>query len=629
MEKGSHGGNIPTGTSQEVPLGGQEDTQCIQSVEKRNSLEAGIIARPADYDAQGDAGTPAFSTVVHENNDCHESGGPTSKSQMKEGEPIVEGRPRIYVTGWRLHLLTFALCLSLLLSTLETTIVSTSLVSITNALKDYEQSGWVVTSYLLTYTGFLIIYAKFSDIFGRKPLILTALVIFTTFSITCGTSQTMLELIVFRSLQGAGGSGIYSMVTVIAPDMVPPERYGLYMGIVSSVFAIASVLGPILGGAISDHSTWRWVFLLNAPAGAVTIALIAFALPANFPYGNLQKGRTLREIFSKQASRRLDVAGAALSLAASVLLVFALEQAGTVYAWNSPAIVCSFVASGLLLVIFIGWENIVEKVSNGLQEPIIPGRLFRKRVFVGLILNAFFTGFPFVSAIINIPQRFQEVNGASPSGAGFRLLPLLLCSPLASGLAGVLVTKLKVPPHFLLMFASSLQLVGVGLMSNLSTTNAIATTQYGYEVILGFGFGFGLSTLLIMAPVVVEKRDLGNVWLRAEVTVHTNIRPAVAMGAITQIRVLGGTIGLALCSTILNNQLKTSLLSVLGPAQLRNILDSTAAVASLEPVQQVAVQTAFATGFNKQMRIMIAFTAAAFLSTLLIWERKPRRTKSN
>ncbi|KAA8905057.1 major facilitator superfamily transporter [Sphaerosporella brunnea] len=536
------------------------------------------------------------------------STGPSEKPSDQDNRDSEE---RVFPTGWRLHLLTFALCLSLLLSTLETTIVSTALVSIANALKHFEQSGWVVTAYLLAYTGFLIIYAKFSDVLGRKPMILLALLIFTVFSIVCGVAQTMVQLIICRALQGFGASGIYSMVMVIAPDMVPYEKMGPYMGIISSVFAIASILGPIVGGAIIDHSTWRWVFWLNGPAGAFAIVLISAALPSNFPYGKeSSRKQGLGEIFSKKNSQRLDWIGAFLSLAASILLVFPLQQAGTKYAWNSAPVISTFILSGVLWTAFIAWERWLS-FSKSKQEPVLPWWLVKDRMFVGMLLNAFFTGFPFMAAIVNLPQRFQAVNGTSASGAGVRLLPLLLCSPFASALSGFVITRLKVPPLYLIFTGGALQLIGIGLMSSIPESRRdILIAQYGYEVIMGFGFGLGLSTLLVMVPLVIaNKRDT-----------------AVAMGAITQIRVLGGTIGLAICTALQNNHVKSGLRAFLTEPQISSILDSTAAISLLDTDTQNEVRRVFAGGYNLQMKIMTAFSAAVFLTSLIMLERKPRRS---
>ncbi|KAI0128108.1 major facilitator superfamily domain-containing protein [Hypoxylon sp. NC0597] len=251
-------------------------------------------------------------------------------------QDVIAEPPRQYLKGWRLYTLSFALCLSLFLSTLETTIVSTSLISITNALGDFEQRDWVVTAYLITYTGFLVVYAKFSDILGRKLLILIAIAFFTVFSIVCGSISNMIHLIVFRSLQGVGASGIYAMVTVIQPELVPPEKWGNYIAVISLVSVLSSVLGPILGGAINDHSSWRWIFLLNAPGGAVATGLIAFVMPTHFPnLDNPTVRMSFRTKIPRESLRRLDIIGAVLLLFSSALIVFAFEEAGSRYSWKS------------------------------------------------------------------------------------------------------------------------------------------------------------------------------------------------------------------------------------------------------------------------------------------------------
>ncbi|KAI4159145.1 MAG: hypothetical protein LQ342_006849 [Letrouitia transgressa] len=377
----------------------------------------------------------------------------------------------------------------------------------------------------------------FSDIFGRKAMLLIALVLFTAFSIVCGLINNMLELIIFRALQGVGGSGIYSMVTVIAPEMVPLHKIGKYMAIITSVFALASVLGPIFGGVINSHGSWRWVFLLKR--------------------------------------------------------VFSTHQPGVTW------------------IAFVGWEGIVGRVTKDVQEAMFPLRLVKDRIFVGLLLNAFFTGFPFMAVIINLPQKFQAVNGSSPTKAGLSLLALLLCSPLASALAGFFVTKLRIAPFYLVIGGAALQLIGVGLTSSLpSSQNGIPHAQYGYEVIMGFGFGFGLATLLTMVPLVVKKEDM-----------------PVAMGAITQVRVLGGTIGLAICTAVLNEHVRSQLTSVLPPLQITNILQSVSSISRLDATAEKAVRQVFAEGYSQQMRIMTYFSAVVFLVSLLVWERQPRRVE--
>ncbi|CAJ2514279.1 Uu.00g023980.m01.CDS01 [Anthostomella pinea] len=511
---------------------------------------------------------------------------PAHSAAADEPEQAV---PREYLEGWRLYILAFA----------------TSLISITNALGGFEQRDWVVTAYLITYTGFMIIYAKSSDILGRKLMVLIALGFFTIFSIVCGSISNMIQLIVFRSLQGIGASGIYAMVTISQTEMVPPERWGNFAFAFAIVFVLSSVLGPILGGVINDHSSWRWVFLLNAPAGVIATGLIAFFMPVHFPIVNASAAATsLRAKLTRSSLSRLDVVGAVLLLFASVLLVFALEEAGSKQSWDSPAILSSLVVGVCLFMAFVVWEKLVGR-NGSAREPIFSLRLMKDRLFSGLVLVAFFTGFPFMTVLINLPQRFQAVDGASPFQAGIHLLPLLLASPVVTAICGQLAGKFKVPPFYLLLFGTTMQILGIGLASSVSFKSGNA--MYGYEVIMGFGFGMGLVTLLVFTPMVVTRSDM-----------------AVAMGAVTQVRVLGGTLGLAISSTVLNNHLSSNLPLLLPPEDIKQISDSVQFINTLPETTRDAVRRVFADGYNAQLRVMTYFSAAVWICALLLWENRPR-----
>ncbi|KAL7627255.1 hypothetical protein AAE478_001444 [Parahypoxylon ruwenzoriense] len=418
------------------------------------------------------------------------------------------------------------LCLPLFLSALETTIVSTSLISITIALGDFEQRDWVVTAYLITYTGFLVVYAKFSDILGQLY------------------------------------SDLYKA-------WAPPESTQC------------------------------------APAGAVATGLIAFAMPTHFP--NLDS-LTIRMSFRGKILRaslsRLDIIGAALLLSSSALIVFAFEEAGSRFSWQSPSILSTLIIGGALFVAFIIWEKFAGSPRSP-WEPVFPLRLMKDRLFSRLIVVAFCTGPPFMTVLINLPQRFQAVDGESPFKAVIRLLPLLLASPVATAVSGQLVGRFKIPPFYLLLFGASLQLLGIGLASSTRFTSGNA--MYGYEILMGFGFGMGLVSLLIFTPMVVKRADM-----------------AVSMGAITQIRVLGGTIGLAISSTVLNNHLSANLPGLLSPWDIMQISDSVQYVNTLPDDTREAVRQVFADGFNAQMRVMMYFNVAVWIFALTLWERRLR-----
>ncbi|KAM0426526.1 hypothetical protein ACHAPT_008218 [Fusarium lateritium] len=301
-----------------------------------------------------------------------------------DSSPVAEDQSK-YLQGWRLWALTLALYISLFLSTLETTIVSTSLVSITNALNGFILRDWIVTSYLLTYTGFLTIYAKLSDIFGKKTLLLLAIAIFTIFSGLCGAANGIVELIILRAFQGIGASGIFSIIMALAPTLISLNQYGKYMAIFSTLFIIANVLGPVLGGIISQHSDWRWVFLLNIPGGAVAFVLVAIFLPPSEASAPLPILKVLRSKIQRSNWLRVDILGMIFLLAASVLLVFALEQGGTRYPWKSAVVISTLVLAVVLSVAFAIWEVFLEK-STWRPEPVFPPSICKDRLSAAMLL---------------------------------------------------------------------------------------------------------------------------------------------------------------------------------------------------------------------------------------------------
>ncbi|KAI9840329.1 MAG: hypothetical protein M1838_004124 [Thelocarpon superellum] len=513
---------------------------------------------------------------------------------------------KVVLGRWRLNIVTLGLWVALFLSALDTTIVSTALLSISNDLGQFEKSSWIVIAYLLTYTGFMLIHTKFSDIFGRKAMILTSLIVFIASSIGCASSRTMTSLIIFRAFQGLGGSGLYSNVTIIVPDMVPPARYGLYLGIVASVFAVASFLGPVLGGVIVDQTTWRWIFYMNIPTGALAFLIVTFALPNGFPkIHGTQPSSDRAWDYMKQNGARIDWPGAALSLVFSFLVLFALEEGGTTYPWTSPGIVMSLSLACLALIGFMLWQYRLGARGSSRKEALLPSRLFTRRVIGFLLLSIVMIGIPFIATIVNLPLRFQTVDGTTAQTAGIRMLPMLLTSALTSGLIAQFIW---IPPCYILLLANALQTLALGLLSSLSlTVFSTQPVQYLYLAIFGAGIGTSITVALHMARLEVEERDL-----------------AVVMGASSYLRLLGGNIGVGICTAILNRTLRRQLADFLAPAEVASLLQSSAIPAGLSDRKIDMIKTAYAIGFRSQLRVMLGISVGAFLVTLWTWERNPR-----
>lgn len=513
--------------------------------------------------------------------------------------PIVP--ERIYITGWRLYILMFGLLLAMFLSALETTIVSTSLVSITNALDGFDRRNWVVTSYLLTYTGFLVIYAKFSDVLGRKITVLTATATFTIASIACGFASTMDQLITLRAFQGLGASGIYAMVSIINPELVPVKHWGSVIAAISLTFVLSSSLGPIVGGIISENTTWRWVFLLNAPAGALAFLIIYLFLPANFPdHGTDARVTSIRSRFSWESLRRLDLVGAALLIAASILVVFGFEEAGPRHPWDSPVVLSTLIVGALLFIAFMLYERRVGRPER-LQEPVFPLRLLKSRGFVGLVVIGFCSGPPFWAAIVNIPQRLQTVHGFSPLQAGTYLLPMVLSAPVATAVTGQLATRCFVPPFHLMLGGATLLTIGTGLLSSIAADDV--NKLLGFEAILGCGLGVAMCTLLMYIPFVIERQDM-----------------AVTVGIFTQVRVLGGTIGLAISAAVMNGHISTTLRRHLPEDDVAAVLSSIGAADNLPDQTRELVRQAFSDAFSLQFKVMLSFCGVLVLAVGLLWE---------
>lgn len=288
-------------------------------------------------------------------------------------EPNLPSSPNTTpLVGWRLVVVLIAAFLGLFLSLLDSTIVAVALTTIADEFGAFDQSSWVITAYLLTYMAFSIIVSRLSDIFGRKIMLLVALTLFAAFSLGCALSRSMLELIVLRAFQGMGASGLFTLAIVIALESFPPQDRGYIGAAVSIVQVVSGVMGPLVGGALSTHGTnWRWIFYLNLPICAVAILIVLLAWPSDQTHN----------AFSTRAFRSIDILGCLLLLSASVLFVFALQQAGSfTYAWDSGAIITCLVLAATTLLAFIGWQLWLASRPDLIIKPVFPMHVIRHRV---------------------------------------------------------------------------------------------------------------------------------------------------------------------------------------------------------------------------------------------------------
>ncbi|CAN9403798.1 unnamed protein product [Alternaria alternata] len=354
------------------------------------------------------------------------------------------------ISSKRLHIVITGLWLCLFLSALDTTIVTTALIKISSDLDSLEQAAWLITAYLLTYNSFLMITAKLSDIWGLRTLLLLCASVFLIFSMACGGAQTMTQLIVFRAFQGIGGSGLYSLTFVSIMKMIVPEKIGFYSGIVSSVFALANLLGPLLGGIIADRTTWRWIFFINGPVIGVAMVMLFYSMPA------FDDGRT-----NLQRIRQLDIYGGIMSVCWPIPLIFALQEAGVSHTWGSGIIIGP---------------------------------------------SQFLLGFAFYVVFVQLPQRFQGVNFTSAERAGILLLPATVVTPIGAMASGLAVKT--VPVEIVLVCSTAIVCIGMGLLGSLPTYIHLWPGLYGYEVITGLALGLASPPYFVLVATSIQENDI-------------------------------------------------------------------------------------------------------------------------
>ncbi|KAF2825549.1 MFS general substrate transporter [Ophiobolus disseminans] len=518
--------------------------------------------------------------------------------------------------------------LALLMTLWDSTIVSTSVVAITNDLGGYVKSSWLFTSYLLKFGGFPIIWAKASDIVGRKPCLLASMVIFMVFSGACGAAQTFLQLIMFRWLQGIGAAGIFSL-TLVFFELIPPSKYAISTSVTSTVISLSFLMGPLVGGAITSSGiTWRWIFLLSVMKWArLTIAglpVLAFAVIVLLVFSPKQLSReslaNRPEEPISERMKRFDILGGTMLLGITVPLTTALQQASEGLSFGSTFVWPLLLVTAFFLVGFLTWQWYTT-TRRTIPEPVFPWRFLIHRASIGIILNTFLSGCVMTVCVVQIPQRFIVLYGMSPLAAGIRLLPFAMMTPVGSIWAALLLDRKLVTPNALLLVGGALQTIGVTLFATLTAGRETLPRQYGFQVLIGIGIGFVSTATFLLGPLKMEERDL-----------------AVGTGTVAQFRLLGGAIALAVVTCASTPLLRNTLLEAIPPEQTRAILERLKIMPSLPESMQAHVRTSFQRGFEWQMTILIGFAAAhipvgfamlreeGFLGMVRLWRGRRRET---
>lgn len=431
---------------------------------------------------------------------------------------LAEKDPALLLPQRRKMEILLAIMLGLFLSALDQTIVGTALPKIVSDLKgSNELYTWVVTIYLLAATITGVFYGKLSDIFGRRPMLLIGISLFLGGSFLSGFSWNMESLILFRGIQGLGAGAIFPISLAVIGDLFTPVERGKYQGLFGAVFGVAAILGPLLGGFLTDKLSWHWIFFVNLPIGAVTLYIIYRYLPA---------------IHGKRPPGRLDFLGAVVFTVAVSFLLLGLTNKQTAD-WGAFEVGGYLAISAVFGAIFLWAESRAE-------QPIVPLDLFRNRGYAVTILATFLSAIGFFGAIVFLPRWFQFVKGISPTESGLQTLALLGGVILSSIVSGIIVSRTG---RYKVLVISSLTLMAAGLflMTGLHA-GTDEPTLWIWMFVTGVGIGPTLSTFTIIVQSAVPFDRLG-----------------VATGNLTFFRQVGGSVGLAVVGTIFAQGLTTHL----------------------------------------------------------------------
>ncbi|KAK1970081.1 major facilitator superfamily transporter [Colletotrichum sublineola] len=446
----------------------------------------------------------------------------SSLNRLEKTLAVDDERNTEYPGGMKLALIVAAACFSVFLMALDNCIIATAIPRITDEFNSLNDVGWYGSAYLLTTASIQLLFGKLYSFFSIKRTYLIAIGIFELGSLVCGAAPNSITLIIGRAVAGLGSAGIYSGALIVLAHSVPLEKRPIYTGIVSSMWGISSVAGPLLGGFFTDNLTWRWCFYINLPVGATTVLVIMLFFP--------DPARSIPQETWRTRIVQMDPLGSLLFMPSIICLLLALHWGGIVCPWYSAHIIVLFLAFGIGMLAFLYLQ------CRGQENATIPPRIFKKRTVWSSSLFSFNLGAAFLLSVYYLPIWFQSVQGVSAVNSGIRNLPMLIGNFIFSLVAGSAVTLWGYYTPFMLL-SSVLMSIGYGLITTFGPETP-STMWIGYQVIAGVGVGVGMQQPLIAVQVVLDMADV-----------------ATGTAIVIFAQQIGGAIFIAIGQTVFTNKL--------------------------------------------------------------------------
>ncbi|KAG8991828.1 hypothetical protein FRB93_002563 [Tulasnella sp. JGI-2019a] len=553
----------------------EEKSENMASVVQSSQLQSNTPGNPESITLRS-VGDVADEQKTHSNCDGNASSATTGGKADAPAFGSREEADLHYVTGYKLVLIFVGMLMSVFLVALDQTIVATAIPRIASDFDALEQVVWIASGYFLTQSGLILTYGQLLAVANTKWVYLSAVVLFEVGSLICGVAPNINVLIFGRAIAGCGAAGIFVAVLAILARISRIEQRPVLFGLFGAVYALSSVIGPLLGGAFTDHVSWRWCFYINLPFGAITIASIIFFIK---PEHSIPLADSQLPTWRRMAS--IDWWG------------------GVTRPWSSGSVIAPLCVCGVLLPSFIAWSWYMG------EKALMPLSLWKRRTQIGCCLEAFFTMLILLVATYYLPLYYQSAQGKSATSSGISIIAFMMSTVTGAIVAGGVISKMGYPLPFLL-FSPLISAVGAGLAFWNLTTGRPSAELYAYQVLMGLGVGGSIQNTIIV--------------IQAEYHDQPRLVPqSTSLVNFTQLT--GGIIGVAVAGTIFGNRLNTGLAKyapTLSAASAEAVRQSVTAIKSLEGEDKANVIRAYtdALGYVFILAIpasLLASCSAAFI----------------